>query len=99
MSILQTKKSERGFQIHTLANDSLSLSTAPELGGRIVSIRDRISGREWLDGWSPASKRRIWHPTDPTNFETGPGAGIDECLPTVSPCKIGRRSLPDHGEL
>ena len=25
--------------------------------------------------------------------------GIDECLPTVLPCKIGRKALPDHGEL
>lgn len=87
------------FEIHTLANDAVSLSIAPELGGRIVSLRDRISRREWLDGWAPVSKRRIWRPTDPANFETGPGAGLDECLPTVLPCKIGRKSLPDHGDL
>jgi galactose mutarotase-like enzyme len=99
MSIRHTQRKASGFQIHTLANDTIALSIAPELGGRIVSLRDRISGREWLDGWSPASKRRIWHPTDPANFETGPGAGIDECLPTVLPCKINRKSLPDHGEL
>lgn len=88
-----------GFTVHTLANEELSLAIAPELGGRVVSLKDRISGREWLDGWSPVSKRRIWYPSDPANFETGPGAGIDECLPTVLPCKLGRRSLPDHGEL
>jgi galactose mutarotase-like enzyme len=99
MSTRHTQRNKSGFQIHTLANDTLSLSIAPELGGRIVSLRDRISGREWLDGWSPASKRRIWYPTDPANFETGPGAGIDECLPTVLPCKIKRKFLPDHGEL
>ena len=71
------------FEIHTLTNEHVSLSIAPALGGRIVSLRDRVSRREWLDGWSPVSKRRIWHPTDPANFESGPGAGIDECLPTV----------------
>ena len=99
MHVRHSRKRVGNFGIHTLSNDAVSLSIAPELGGRIVSLRDRISRREWLDGWTPASRRRIWHPTDPTNFETGPGAGIDECLPTVLPCKIGRKALPDHGEL
>jgi hypothetical protein len=99
MPVRHTRKKAGDFEIHTLADDAVSVSIAPELGGRIVSLRDRISGREWLDGWSPAGKRRIWRPTDPTNFETGPGAGIDECLPTVLPCTIKRKSLPDHGEL
>ena len=88
-----------GFAVHTLRNESASVSMVPELGGRIVSLRDRITGREWLDGWSPAAKRRIWHPADPSDFASGPGAGIDECLPTVLPCRHGRKNLPDHGEL
>ena len=89
----------RGIGIVTLANPAVSVSVAPGLGGRIVSLADRVSGREWLDGWSPPSKRRLWHPADPSDFATGPGAGIDECLPTVLPCAVGRRTLPDHGEL
>jgi galactose mutarotase-like enzyme len=99
MAVLNTRNTVGEFAIHTLANEAISLSIAPELGGRIVSLRDRISRREWLDGWTPVSKRRIWQPTDPANFETGPGAGIDECLPTVLACKVGRKLLPDHGEL
>lgn len=99
MTVRHTRQKVGGFEIHTLANDAVALSIAPELGGRVVSLRDRISRREWLDGWAPAGKRRIWRPADSANFETGPGAGIDECLPTVLPCKIGRKSLPDHGEL
>jgi len=99
MAVRHTRKFVGDFVIHTLANDAIALSITPELGGRIVSLRDRVSRREWLDGWAPASKRRIWQPTDPANYETGPGAGIDECLPTVLPCKVGRKSLPDHGEL
>lgn len=99
MAVRHTRRQVGEFNIHTFANDAVSLSVAPELGGRIVSLRDRLARREWLDGWAPAGKRRIWHPTDPTNYETGPGAGLDECLPTVLPCKVGRKSLPDHGEL
>lgn len=91
--------SSRGFEILTLANPAVSVSIAPDPGGRIVSLVDRASGREWLDGWSPPARRRLWHPSDPGDFASGPGAGIDECLPTVLPCTVGRKPLPDHGEL
>ncbi len=99
MSLRYTRKSVGDFKVHTLANACVSLSMVPELGGKIVSLKDRHSGREWLDGWSPVANRRLWRPTDPASYETGPGTGIDECLPTVLPCEIGSRFLPDHGEL
>lgn len=41
------------FEIHYLESDEVSLGLVPTLGGRIVSLRDRRSGREWLDGWLP----------------------------------------------
>lgn len=99
MAIRHTQKTVGTFAIHTLTNHAITLSIAPELGGRIVSLWDRAARREWLDGWTPARQRRIWQPADPANYETGPGAGIDECLPTVLACKVGRKALPDHGEL
>ncbi len=99
MASRHTRKTVGDFEIHTLANDAISLSMAPALGGRIVSMRDRVARREWLDGWTPAGKRRIWHPSDPADYETGPGAGLDECLPTVLPCVVDGSALPDHGEL
>ena len=88
MAVHHSRETIDGFEIHTLENERVSLSMAPVLGGKIVSLRDRISGRQWLDGWEPAASRRLWHPSDPEVFETGPGAGIDECLPTVLPCKV-----------
>jgi galactose mutarotase-like enzyme len=88
-----------GFSVHTLVNESVSIGLVPQLGGRVVSLRDRAAGREWLDGWAPASTRRLWAPSDPAVFETGPGAGLDECFPTVLPCRVNGRDLPDHGEL
>lgn len=87
-----------GFVVHTFASDRLSCAVVPELGARIVSLRDLTSGREWLDGWTPPD-RRLWHPHDPSDYATGPGAGIDECLPTVLPCSVEGRALSDHGEL
>lgn len=88
-----------GFVVHTIGNSAVSCSLAPELGGRVVSLRDRVTGREWLDGWSPAAERRLWKPADPSDYASGPGAGLDECLPTVLPCEVEGRRLGDHGEL
>lgn len=99
MSVRHSRTRIREFIVHTLANDALSISIVPQLGGRIVSLKHRQSGREWLDGWSPVSKRRLWHPTDPADYETGAGGGLDECLPTVLPCDLGGVRLGDHGEL
>ena len=99
MSSRHQEESCRGFAIHTLANERISLSLAPELGGRIVSIRDKQAPREWLDGWDPESERRLSHPTEPGLYETSNGAGLDECLPTVLPCQRDGVSFPDHGEL
>ena len=99
MIVRYRQKTIQGFAVHTLSNKNISIAMIPELGGRVVSMRDRLSGREWLDGWMPAGKRRIWHPTDPSDFATGPGAGIDECLPTVLPCQVNGKNLSDHGEL
>ncbi|MGJ8725151.1 MAG: hypothetical protein ACSHYB_11385 [Roseibacillus sp.] len=88
-----------GFAIHTLSNDKVSLSLAPQLGGRIVSIRDKEADREWLDGWDPSSERRLSQPTDLNVYDTSNGAGLDECLPTVLPCQRDGINFSDHGEL
>jgi galactose mutarotase-like enzyme len=87
-----------GHAIHSLANAKVRVSLAPEFGARVVSLRDLTSGREWFDGWAPASARRLHAPRDPADFFTGPGAGLDECLPTIVPCRVAGRDLPDHGE-
>lgn len=99
MSIRHSRARILDFDVHTLAGEEVSISIVPELGGRLVSLKHHATGREWLDGWSPASERRIWRPADPADYETGPGAGLDECLPTVLPCVIGSARLGDHGEL
>ena len=99
MSPKFTRSLVENIEILTLSNESVEISVAPAFGGRVVSIVDRKTGREWLDGWSPPAVRRLWTPVDPADFATGPGAGLDECLPTVLPCEVGGRQLGDHGEL
>jgi len=98
-SFSHTRQRIGGFDIHTLGDGTAAFSVAPELGARVVSITHPGTGREWLDGWSPVSARRLARPTDPADFATGPGAGLDECLPTVLPCEVAGSPLADHGEL
>lgn len=88
-----------GFDVHSLVSEDARVSVVPELGGKVVSIQHLPSGREWLDGWEPAQERRLWRPTDPEDFETSSGSGIDECLPSVLACEYKEHPIPDHGEL
>jgi galactose mutarotase-like enzyme len=68
-----------------LENAALSLEVVPELGGKITSLRDRVTGREWL--WTnPYLERRPAEPGE-SYVERHDTGGIDECFPGV------------HGEL
>lgn len=91
-----------GLEVVRVASPLLSLALMPELGGKISSLRDLRSGREWL--WR--------HPRLPYARVAGTASyvreadtgGWDECFPTVAPCPYpsdpwAGTPLPDHGEL
>ncbi|WP_248761149.1 hypothetical protein [Pseudarthrobacter sp. SSS035] len=73
----------------------LTLGIDAGRGGRIVSLIDRVTGREWLV--QPKS----------TGEDVGYGAsftrrhiyGWDEMLPTIDACSLGGVDIPDHGEV
>ncbi len=88
---------EQGFAWIGLRSPTAELRMVPELGGRIVSLRSRRTGREWC--WHQPREDWLWanRPGDP--FSASPQAGFDECVPTVAPCRVKERNLPDHGEV
>jgi galactose mutarotase-like enzyme len=88
---------EQGFEVFILSNQEVELAVVPELGARIISLKDLRSGREWL--WHPAGGRKLFRNRAGDNFESGPLVGLDECLPTIAPCSWQERHLPDHGEV
>lgn len=101
MSLQLTEGTQQGFQTWTLANGLISLTFIPELGGKLSSLRDLRSGREWL--WTnehlPYQK-----PTGSNSYVNADTGGWDECFPTVAPCSYPLEPwqgipLPDHGEL
>ena len=88
---------ESGFGVYGLRSPSTEIRVAPELGAKILSLKNLETGREWV--WRPPGPFRLFRnqPGDP--FERSTLVGADECLPTVAPCKWKGRNLPDHGEV
>lgn len=89
--------SEQGFPIVGLRTAAAELVMVPELGGRIVSLRSRRSGREWC--WHRPDACWLWASAPGSDFGASPQAGIDECIPSVAACNWRGRSVPDHGEV
>jgi galactose mutarotase-like enzyme len=78
---------------------NLSVDVLPDNGGRVASIRCRLTGTEFLlDGSDYEAQARF---TADATFEESDCAGIDECLPTVAACgpETVSGSVPDHGDL
>lgn len=87
----------QGFKAYLLTSDQVRISVIPELGARIISLKDLRTGREWL--WHPAGGARLFRNAPGDQFERSPLVGVDECLPTIAPCCWQQRNLPDHGEV
>ena len=91
-----------GFKAVEVDNGILSFGLIPKLGGKIYSLKDLRTGREWL--WR--NPRQAYKPLElcdsyVTDADTG---GWDECFPTISACEYPSPPwtgavLQDHGEL
>ena len=97
---LQWRRGEHGAVVD-LMNARMALTVIPELGGKITSCRDLVTGREWL--WTNphlAQRLPVYGASYVAEFDTG---GWDEIFPSVSPCRIRRDGreidVPDHGDL
>jgi galactose mutarotase-like enzyme len=88
---------ESGFAVYGLRSPSTEIRVAPELGAKIINLKNLETGREWM--WRPPGPFELFRnePGDP--FERSTLVGADECMPTVAPCKWMGRDLPDHGEV
>jgi galactose mutarotase-like enzyme len=87
-----------GFRVLGLRSAAVELRCAPELGGRVFSLVNRRTGREWL--WRRTEGPELFRPADPRDFGTGTFAGLDECVPTIGACAWpDGRALADHGDV
>lgn len=86
----------QGFAVYVLSNQNVELAVVPELGAKIISLKNLRTGREWL--WHPAGGLKLFRNRWADDFSNSPLVGVDECLPTIAPCSWQGRKLPDHGE-
>jgi hypothetical protein len=87
----------QGFTVYTLQSDKVALAVVPELGAKIISLKDLRTQREWL--WHPGDNLELFINRPGAAFSNSPLVGIDECLPTISTCTWQGREMPDHGEV
>ena len=97
MPTIAATRTEQGFSVFTLRTASLELSAVPELGTKIISLKNLRTNREWMSCRSGGMRLFRNRPGD--DFATSTLVGWDECLPTIAPCTWKSRTLPDHGEV
>ncbi len=84
-----------------LENESIRVAVLPDLGGKIISLRDLRSGREWL--WQNPHVRL--RPAEPGSaYGDYDMSGWDECFPSVGNAAYPEapwKDVPygDHGEV
>jgi hypothetical protein len=86
-----------GFAVHVLRSQAMEIEVVPELGAKIISLKNLRTQRQWL--WHPRQKLELFKNSARDEFSASPLAGIDECLPTIKSCSWRGRKLPDHGEV
>jgi hypothetical protein len=87
----------QGFEVYVINNGDIELAMVPDLGAKIISLKNLRTGREWM--WHPPGGRKLFANVLHEDFSRSPLVGVDECLPTVAPCIWQGRNLPDHGEV
>jgi hypothetical protein len=91
------RSTEQGFPVVGLRTAVADLAMVPSLGGRVISLRSRRTGREWC--WHRPRPDWLWESKAGDDFGGSPQAGIDECVPSVASCAWRGRAIPDHGEV
>ena len=97
-----TQTSSAGFKSINVNTGTLELTIIPELGGKISSLRDVRTHREWLWRNPRMDYKRVPHGS--SYVENADSGGWDECFPSVSACEYPSdpwkgKSIQDHGEL
>jgi hypothetical protein len=97
-----TRTTTEGFESICVYTGLIELTLIPELGGKISSLRDARTNREWLWRHPRYPYKRVPHGSSYiAEADTG---GWDECFPSVSACSYPSEpwqgiAVQDHGEL
>jgi len=97
-----SRTTTEGFESLCIHTGVIELTLIPELGGKISSLRDARTGREWLWRHPRFVYKRVPHGSSyVAEADTG---GWDECFPSVAECIYPSNpwqgaKIQDHGEL
>ncbi len=99
MSICET--TYEGQPAIAYETDRLALTILPHIGGKVISVLDRATGRELL--WREPD-RPLRKPPYGAAYEQSDISGWDECFPSIGACPYPLEpwagvGVPDHGEL
>lgn len=82
-----------GFECLTLESEQLKVALLPELGTKMIELRSKRSGRQFL--LEPQAVGREYRRASyGDNFAVYDTSGFDECFPNIA-----ASFFPDHGEL
>jgi hypothetical protein len=85
-----------GIPIVRLESEHLQVDVAPSVGGRVVNLRNKKLGHQFL--WRNAGLR-LEALSSGSEYDPNFFGGIDELLPNDIPEQVDGLNLPDHGEL
>ena len=95
---LQLNETENGpYKVYRLENNYWRFEVVPELGGKVISLKDMKTGREWL--WSSDQERQLTSRTRGAHFGQENLIGMDELLPSLEKETVLGYTLPGHGEV
>ncbi|MBN2572879.1 MAG: hypothetical protein JXA68_12180 [Ignavibacteriales bacterium] len=94
--------SKDGLEQIVKSNDFIELTILPKLGGKMISLKDKVTGTEFLLPNQHPS-RKYFIPKYGDDFSLFDCSGWDECFPNISQEEMFSNNnkiiLPDHGEL
>ncbi|GIO96123.1 hypothetical protein J14TS5_12090 [Paenibacillus lautus] len=89
-----------GYEVWTGRTEVMEMVVVPELGSRVISLSNRMTGREWLVQPAGVLETNGYA----SSFGSRDGSGWDEMFPTINVCRYPAypwegTELPDHGEV
>lgn len=90
-----------GLRCLVLESERLVCKFIPDLGGKMITLTDKRSGREWIKPARPVTYKKIGYGGEYPDFDR---TGFDECFPAIASAEYPYEPwkgaiIPDHGEV
>ncbi|MHB9035432.1 MAG: aldose epimerase family protein [Armatimonadota bacterium] len=95
------KETVDGLPCLVLESEHIVCKFLPDLGGKMIALTDKRSGREWIKPKRQVTYIKIGYGANYGDFDR---TGFDECFPDIAEAKYPYEpwkcaTIPDHGEI